>query len=75
MWLWVFSIIATVEKLVDEAFHCFLQLDVLLGLAQDLTPTDDIIFHHMFVQRVGDRIPLMNARAAIFSLQLCTLAN
>ena len=45
-----------IERLVGGALHCFLQLDVRLGLVQDLTPTGDVL-HQMFVQRMDDSHP------------------
>ena len=43
-----FSIFVMVEQLVGRAFHHLLQLDIWLGLLQDLTPTGDIL-HQIFV--------------------------
>jgi len=57
MWLWSLPVIATVERLIGGAFHCFLQVDVWLGLIQNLTPMGDVVLHQMFVQWMGDSQP------------------
>ena len=49
MWPRVLSVVTTVERLVDGAFHCFLQLDIRLGSVQELTLTVDVVLHLMFV--------------------------
>ena len=50
MWLRVFSIVATIKRLVGGALYFFFQLDVSWGSVQGFTPTSDVVLHQMFVQ-------------------------